>query len=161
MIQQYQTASDHQQKVGSEPLKHISVCCCRNAAGSVSPFFPTSQLNWSQSHSIGCIMGLSQFFVIIAHLTQSEYLVWNINEGDKNTEIVVTWSLVPDRIINASTPINVLIQPPLTHNNYLIFCPPHIFSLASFERWIPALNPKHQPACRRFVQAGCVQLIRA
>lgn len=149
-----------------------NVCCCGNTAVDgrwlVCPHSSQHHSWTGLSHIIGCIMGLSQFFVIIAHLTQSEYLVWNINEGDKNTEIVVTWSLVPDRIINASTPINVLTEPSLTHNNYLIFCPPHIFSLASFARWIPALNPKHPAVCCRFVQAvwhkaqlcyWCVQLL--
>lgn len=78
-------------------------------------------------------MGLSQLFVIIAHLTQSECLVWNINEGDKNTEIMVTWSLVPERIINASTPINVLTEPSLTQQLSPFF-PPHIFTPLSFDR---------------------------
>lgn len=65
-------------------------------------------------------MGLSPLCAIITHLTQSEHLVWNVNEEDKNTEITVNWSLIPERIINASTPIIVLTERSLTHNNYLI-----------------------------------------
>ncbi|KAL3055643.1 hypothetical protein OYC64_018340 [Pagothenia borchgrevinki] len=52
-----------------------------------------------------------------------------MNEEDKNTEITATRSLVPEGIIDASTPINVLSEPSLTHNNYLDALPPHFFRL--------------------------------
>lgn len=62
----------------------------------------------------------SQLCVIITHLTQSERLVWNVNEEDKNTWIAANQRLVPERIINASTPVNVVSEPSLTHDNYLV-----------------------------------------
>ncbi len=81
------------------------------------------QRSWTGfSHiTLAARVRLSQLCVIIAHLTQSECLVWNMNEGDKNTEITANQSLAPERIINASTLINVLTERSLTDNNYPVY----------------------------------------
>lgn len=88
-------------------------------AAGVRPLLPLAELDWARSHHIGCRSD-SQLCVIITHLTQSKCLVQNMNEEDKNTGITANQSLAPERIINASTPINVRAQPSLTDHNYLI-----------------------------------------
>ena len=91
---------------------------CGPAASSPS----SHQRSWTGlGHITAAVeVRLSQLAVIISHLTQRERLVWNMNEDDKNCEITANQSVVPERIINASTPINVPAERSLTHHNYLV-----------------------------------------
>lgn len=89
-------------------------------AVDVQPFFPSAELDGPRHITPAVEVRLSQLCVIISHLTQRERLVWNMNEDDKNSEITANRSLVPERIINASTPINILAERSPTHHNYLV-----------------------------------------
>ena len=103
----------------------------QGAVGRWCPNHSSHQQSWTglSQITVAVRVRLSQLCVIIAHLTQSERLVWNMNEEDKNTEITVNQSLVPERIINALTPI---LSEPRQQTTVILFVaalPPHIFRL--------------------------------